>query len=141
MITAFRLYLSAHTPHSGTSGSPTTKTSELNSPMNASRSVCATPICPRYDGSRAKIWLTPIASTMEVTQKTATGTRQSWAARFEAGRPPGASASGGSATFRHGGHPRKPTRQADVADQVAQRGKRRRSGAGPASVPAGAAAL
>ncbi len=28
-ITALRLYLSAHTPHSGTSGSPTTKTSEL----------------------------------------------------------------------------------------------------------------
>ncbi len=52
-ITALRLYLSAQTPQSGTSGIPTTKISALNRPMNASRSSCGTPIFVRYAGSRA----------------------------------------------------------------------------------------
>ncbi len=47
MITALRLYLSAHTPHNGTSGMPTTKISALNNPTNASRSPWATPISRR----------------------------------------------------------------------------------------------
>ena len=34
MITALRLYLSAQTPHSGTSGIPRTNSSALNSPTN-----------------------------------------------------------------------------------------------------------
>ena len=38
-MTALRLYLSAHTPHSGTSGIPTTKIRALNRPTNASRSA------------------------------------------------------------------------------------------------------
>ncbi len=80
-MTALRLYLSAQTPHSGTSGIPTTKTSALKSPMNASRSASATPIWRRYAGRSAKTWLTPRPSTIEVTQKTATRTRQSWAGR------------------------------------------------------------
>ena len=46
-ITAFRLYLSAHTPHSGTSGAPTTKIRALNRPTNARRSPCGTPISRR----------------------------------------------------------------------------------------------
>ncbi len=47
MMTALRLYLSAQTPHSGTSGRPTTKTSELKSPMKARRSASSTPIWRR----------------------------------------------------------------------------------------------
>jgi hypothetical protein len=43
-MTALRLYLSAHTPHSGTSGMPTTKISELNNPTKASRSASGTPM-------------------------------------------------------------------------------------------------
>ena len=46
-MTALRLYLSAQTPHSGTSGIPTTKISELNSPTKASRSASGTPISRR----------------------------------------------------------------------------------------------
>ncbi len=46
-MTTLRLYLSAHTPHSGTSGMPTTKISALKMPMNASRSSCGTPISVR----------------------------------------------------------------------------------------------
>ena len=42
-ITALRLILSAHTPHSGTSGRPTTNMSELYRPTNGSRSVSGTP--------------------------------------------------------------------------------------------------
>jgi hypothetical protein len=80
-MTALRLYLSAHTPHRGTSGRPTRKISELKSPMNASRSSSGTPISSRYVGSRAKIWLMPRLSTIEVTQKTATRTRQSCVGR------------------------------------------------------------
>ena len=38
-MTALRLYLSAQTPHSGTSGAPTMKIRELNRPTNASRSA------------------------------------------------------------------------------------------------------
>ena len=47
MITTLRLYLSAHAPHSGTSGMPTTKIRALKMPMNASRSCSATPISRR----------------------------------------------------------------------------------------------
>ena len=43
-ITALRLYLSAHTPHSGTSGAPTTKISELKIPTKARRSLSSTPM-------------------------------------------------------------------------------------------------
>ena len=43
-ITTFRLYLSAHTPHSGTRGMPTTKMSAEKRPTNASRSSWGTPI-------------------------------------------------------------------------------------------------
>ena len=46
-MTALRLYLSAHAPHNGTSGMPTTKISALNSPMKARRSASATPISRR----------------------------------------------------------------------------------------------
>ncbi len=46
-MTALRLYLSAHTPHSGTSGIPTTKISELKSPTKVSRSASDTPISRR----------------------------------------------------------------------------------------------
>ena len=46
-MTALRLYLSAQTPHNGTSGRPTTKIRELNRPTNASRSASATPISRR----------------------------------------------------------------------------------------------
>ena len=46
-MTALRLYLSAQTPQSGTSGAPTMKISELKSPTNASRSAGATPISRR----------------------------------------------------------------------------------------------
>ncbi len=46
-ITALRLYLSAHTPHNGTSGAPTTKIRALNRPMKWSRSASATPIWVR----------------------------------------------------------------------------------------------
>ena len=46
-MTALRLYLSAQTPQSGTSGMPTTKISALNRPTNASRSASATPISRR----------------------------------------------------------------------------------------------
>ena len=46
-ITTLRLYLSAHAPHSGTSGIPTMKISALKMPMNASRSCRATPISRR----------------------------------------------------------------------------------------------
>ena len=42
-MTTLRLYLSAQTPQSGTSGSPRTKTSEPNRPMNGRRSVSGTP--------------------------------------------------------------------------------------------------
>ena len=68
---------------------PTTKISELNSPTKASRSASGTPISRRYDGTRAKIWLTPAPSTIEVIQKTATRTRQSCFGRGRAGRGPG----------------------------------------------------
>ena len=43
-ITALRLYLSAHTPQSGTSGAPTMKMSEPKIPTNRSRSGSGTPI-------------------------------------------------------------------------------------------------
>jgi hypothetical protein len=43
-MTALRLYLSAHTPQSGTSGAPTTKISAVNSPTNDNRSARGTPI-------------------------------------------------------------------------------------------------
>ena len=93
-MTTLRLYLSAHAPHNGTSGMPTTKISALNSPMKASRSEAATPISRRYVGSSAKIWLTPRPSTIEVTQKTATRTRQSWAWRDRVGAGTSAAATG-----------------------------------------------
>ena len=47
MMTALRLYLSAQTPHNGTSGIPTTKIRAVNRPTNASRSSWGTPICRR----------------------------------------------------------------------------------------------
>ena len=47
MITALRLYLSAQTPQSGTSGGPTTKIIEPKIPTNCSRSGSATPISRR----------------------------------------------------------------------------------------------
>ncbi len=43
-MTTFRLYLSAHTPQSGTSGAPTTKIRALNRPTKWSRSAPETPI-------------------------------------------------------------------------------------------------
>ena len=43
-MTALREYLSAQTPHSGTSGAPTMKISDVNSPTNWSRSAWGTPI-------------------------------------------------------------------------------------------------
>ncbi len=46
-MTALRLYLSAQTPQSGTSGMPTTKISAVNKPTNASRSAWGTPISRR----------------------------------------------------------------------------------------------
>ena len=46
-MTALRLYLSAHTPQSGTSGAPTTKISALKIPTKRSRSGSATPISRR----------------------------------------------------------------------------------------------
>ena len=46
-MTTLRLYLSAHAPHNGTSGIPTTKISALKMPMNASRSDSGTPISRR----------------------------------------------------------------------------------------------
>ena len=85
MMTTLRLYLSAHAPHSGTSGIPTTKISALKIPMKASRSLSGTPICRRYVGNSAKIWLTPTPSTIEVTQKTATRMRQSCPGRAGTG--------------------------------------------------------
>src|SRR3954447_5130590 len=69
-ITALRLYLSAQTPHRGTSGAPTTKTSALNNPTNVSRSDGGTPIVDRAAGSNANTWLTPMPSTIDVSQKT-----------------------------------------------------------------------
>ncbi len=80
-MTALRLYLSAHTPHSGTSGRPTTKISELYRPMKAIRSASGTPSSRRYAGRRANTWLTPMPSTSCVIQNTATGMRQSWRGR------------------------------------------------------------
>ena len=71
-ITAFRLYLSAQTPHSGTSGIPSTNSSALNSPMNERRSASGTPSVVSCEGSSAKTWLTPRPSTMDVIQKTVT---------------------------------------------------------------------
>ena len=76
-MTTLRLYLSAQAPQSGTSGAPTTKISAENNPMNASRSVSTTPMSRRYAGNRAKIWLTPNPSTIDVIQNTATSQRQS----------------------------------------------------------------
>ena len=58
-ITALRLYLSAHTPHSGTRGRPSTKTRELNRPTKATRSAWGTPSSRKWAGSRAKTWLMP----------------------------------------------------------------------------------
>src|SRR3970282_1019094 len=69
---AWRLYLWANTPHSGTSGMPRTNRRALKRPMNWSRSASGTPIEVSSDGSRAKTWLTPRPSTIEVIQKTAT---------------------------------------------------------------------
>ena len=46
-ITTLRLYLSAHTPHRGTSGAPTMKIRALNSPTKWSRSASPTPIWVR----------------------------------------------------------------------------------------------
>ena len=43
-MTALREYLSAQTPQSGTSGMPTTKISDENSPTNWRRSASGTPI-------------------------------------------------------------------------------------------------
>ena len=77
-ITAFRLYLSAQTPQSGTRGMPKTKMRALNSPTNWIRSASARPIARRYDGTNAKIWLTPRPSTIDVIQKIARRARQSW---------------------------------------------------------------
>ena len=48
--TAFREYLSAQTPQSGTSGIPTTKISAEKSPTNAARSASGTPTTRRYAG-------------------------------------------------------------------------------------------
>ena len=45
--TAFRLYLSAQTPQSGTSGAPTMKISDPKIPTKRSRSGSATPISRR----------------------------------------------------------------------------------------------
>ncbi len=70
-ITALRLYLSAQTPHSGTSGAPTTKTRVLKMPMKVSRASPVTPSSSRRAGSRAKIWLTPNDSISETTKYTA----------------------------------------------------------------------
>ena len=47
MMTALRLYLSAQTPHNGTSGMPTTKSNELNRPTKCRRSGSATPMSLR----------------------------------------------------------------------------------------------
>jgi len=68
MITAFRLYLSAQTPHRGTNGAPTMKIRALKMPMNCSRSASATPIPRRQEGRNAKTWLTPRPSTRDVGQ-------------------------------------------------------------------------
>jgi hypothetical protein len=67
-ITALRLYLSAHTPHSGTNGAPTMKMSAVKSPTNARRSSSGTPTSRNEIGRSAKIWLVPIPSTREVIQ-------------------------------------------------------------------------
>ena len=107
MITTLRLYLSAQAPHNGTSGIPTTKIRALKMPMNASRSWGATPISRRYVGRRAKIWLTPMPSTIEVTQKTASRIRQSWVGR--AGAAGGAAAVSAASVMGTRGAYGKPT--------------------------------
>ena len=71
-MTALRLYLSAHTPQRGTIGIPSTNSRALKRPMNWRRSASGTPIAESCEGSRAKTWLTPIPSTRDVIQKTAT---------------------------------------------------------------------
>jgi hypothetical protein len=76
-MTALQLYLSAQTPHKGTGGIPTTKTSAENSPKNGTRSACGTPISWRYGARNEKTWETPRPSTSDVIEKTATIRRQS----------------------------------------------------------------
>ncbi len=56
--------------------------SEVNVPTNESRSASGTPISLRYDGTKAKIWLTPRPSTIDVIQNTRSRTRQSWTRRW-----------------------------------------------------------
>ena len=71
--TALRLYLSAQTPQSGTSGIPTTKIRAENSPTNGSPvGARRRPSSRRYGARNAKTWLTPSPSIIEVSQKTAT---------------------------------------------------------------------
>src|SRR5258705_9665154 len=97
-MTALRLYLSAQTPHSGTSGIPTTKTSAENNPTNGTRSASGTPISWRYGARNEKTWETPKPSTRDVIEKTATTRRQSSRpaerSGWTAGEPTGSACAG-----------------------------------------------
>ena len=68
MMTAFRLYLSAQTPHSGTSGRPRTKTLAPRRPTQRGISDSGRPSCRRYRGMKAKTWLIPYDSMICVAK-------------------------------------------------------------------------
>ena len=65
-MTARRLYLSAQTPQNGTRTIPNTKISEEKMPVKVGTWSGGRPTSRRRSGRKAKTWLTPSDSTVEV---------------------------------------------------------------------------
>ena len=89
-MTTLRLYLSAQTPHSGTSGMPTTKISALNSPTNASRSVVRHAHLAQVGRQQREDLADAEALDHRGDPEDATRMRQSWAGRVGTGGSTGA---------------------------------------------------
>ena len=107
-MTALRLYLSAQTPHSGTSGAPTMKIRELNRPTKARRSAGAHAHLAQVDRHEREDLADARPSTIDTVQNTATRTRQSWVGRAgasgtrsEGSRQLGRCGRGGAARAAH----------------------------------------
>ena len=71
-MTALRLYLSAQTPQSGTSGMPTTKISGREQPDEREPIGLGHAHLAEVGRRNEKTWLTPRPSTIDVSQKTTT---------------------------------------------------------------------
>ena len=85
-MTALRLYLSAQTPHSGTSGSADDEDERAEQADEREAIRLGDAHLAQVGADSAKIWLTPSPSTIDVIQKTPTRIRQSCGRARRAGR-------------------------------------------------------